>query len=176
MTDSTTSSSPKRVDRPAIPAEYGVKRAKEWVDWSHVEERLAADRVYWVATVGPSGRPRVRPVDGLYVDRRLWIGGSPKTRWVQDIAANPNVSVHLGSTDDVIIVEGRAEMLRGIDPETAERLASASAAKFGYGMAAEDYQRGAIAVRPRKVIAWTDFMKNPTRFRLAPQDDDGGAG
>ena len=162
-----TSTNGLRVDRPAIPAEYGVKRAKEWVEWSHVEERLTADRVYWVVTVGPGSRPRVRPVDGLYVDGRIWIGGSPKARWVQDIAANPSVSVHLGSIDDVVIVEGEAEMLTSVDPETAERLASASAAKFGYGMKAEDYEKGgAIAVRPRKVVAWTDFMKNPTRFTL----------
>ena len=25
---------------------------------------------------------------------------------------------------------------------------------------------GAIAIRPRKVIAWTDISKDPTRFRF----------
>ena len=53
------------VDRPAIPAEYGITKATEFVDWSRVEERLAADRLYWVVTVGRNGRPRVRPIDGL---------------------------------------------------------------------------------------------------------------
>jgi len=156
-----------RVDRPAIPAEYGVGGAKEYVEWAHVEERLAADRVYWIATVGPSGRPRVRPVDGVYVDGTLWVGGSPKTRWVQEIAANPHVAVHLASTDDVVIVEGEAEMLTSLDPETAEQVAAASVAKFPeYGTTADTYVKvGAIAVRPRKVIAWTNFAKDPTRFR-----------
>jgi nitroimidazol reductase NimA-like FMN-containing flavoprotein (pyridoxamine 5'-phosphate oxidase superfamily) len=162
-----TSITSPRVDRPGIPKEYGVGRAKEWVEWAHVEERLTAERVYWVATVGPTGRPRIRPVDGVYVDGTLWVGGSPKARWVQDIAGNPNVAIHLASTDDVVIVEGEAEMLTSVDPETAERVAAASVRKFPeYEMTAETYvKRGGIVVRPRKVVAWTNFMSNPTRFR-----------
>jgi hypothetical protein len=157
-----------RVDRPAIPAEYGVGGATDFVAWSHVEDRLTADRVYWVATVGPSGRPRVRPVDGLYVDGRLWIGGSPTTRWVQELTANRQVTVHLADVDDVVIVEGVAEALSSLEPALAERVAAASVAKFPeYEMTAAVYRtRGAIAVRPRKVIAWTDFTRDPTRFRF----------
>jgi hypothetical protein len=34
-------------------------------------------------------------------------------------------------------------------------------------MTADAYKgRGAIAIRPRTVIAWTDFTKDPTRFRF----------
>jgi nitroimidazol reductase NimA-like FMN-containing flavoprotein (pyridoxamine 5'-phosphate oxidase superfamily) len=156
------------VDRPGIPAEYGVGGAIAYVDWAHVEERLAAERVYWIATSGPDGRPRVRPVDGLYLDRRIYVGGSPETRWVRDIAANPEVTVHLDGVSDVVIWEGTAEILRGATDELAERLAAASNAKFPeYGMTADAYKgRGAIAIRPRTVIAWTDFTKDPTRFRF----------
>ena len=76
-----------RVDRPVIPAEYGIGKATAHVDWSHVEERLASARVYWIATVGEGGRPRVRPVDGMYVDGVIYVGGSPQTRWVQEALA-----------------------------------------------------------------------------------------
>ena len=50
---SAESDSPRspRVDRPEMPAEYGMGKATDHVDWSHVEERLKADRVYWIATV-----------------------------------------------------------------------------------------------------------------------------
>jgi hypothetical protein len=27
--------------------------------------------------------------------------------------------------------------------------------------------RGAIAIRPRKVVTWSDITRNPTRFRFA---------
>ena len=156
------------VERPAIPAEYGASRASSFVEWLHVEERLAADRQYWIGTVGPTGRPSVRPIDGLYVDGRLWIGGSPQTRWVRDLAGNANVSVHLDGLDDVILVEGVAEILDSVEADLAERLAAASAAKFPeYGVTAALYRaRGAIAIRPRTVVSWTDITKDPTRFRF----------
>ena len=55
-----------------------------------------------------------------------------------------------------------------IDDDLAERLAAASNAKFPeYGMTAAFYKtNGAIAVRLRKVIAWTEFTRDPTRFRF----------
>jgi nitroimidazol reductase NimA-like FMN-containing flavoprotein (pyridoxamine 5'-phosphate oxidase superfamily) len=157
-----------RVDRPGIPAEYGVAGATRHVEWGHVEQRLAAARVCWIATVGPGGRPRVRPIDGLYVDGVLYVGGSPRTRWVQEATANPHVTVHLDGVDDIVIVEGDATILTAIDDELARRLADASNAKYPeYSMTPDVYTgRGAIAIRPRKVIAWTDISKDPTRFRF----------
>jgi uncharacterized pyridoxamine 5'-phosphate oxidase family protein len=157
-----------RIDRPGIPAEYGTRKASEFVEWSHVESRLDEDRVYWLATVGPAGRPRVRPIDGVYVDGTVWVGGSPKTRWVQEIATNPHVAIHLDGTDEVIVLEGDAEVLRSVELDQAERLAAASNVKFPeYRMTSDVYvQRGAIAIRPRKVIAWTDLTRDPTRFRF----------
>jgi nitroimidazol reductase NimA-like FMN-containing flavoprotein (pyridoxamine 5'-phosphate oxidase superfamily) len=159
-----------KADRPRIPASYGIsKSSTEYVDWLHVEERLTTERVYWVATSGPGGRARVRPVDGLYLDGVIYVGGSPEARWVRDIAANPHVSVHLDGVDDVVIVEGEAEILPGASKDLAERLAAASRAKFPeYGITADSYTGpGTIAIRPRKVVAWTDFGQNPSRFRFA---------
>ena len=156
-----------RIDRPAIPAEYGTSKASEFVGWSHIEDRLERDKVYWIATVGPSGRPRVRPIDGTYLDGVLYVGGSPETGWVRELATNPSVSVHLDGLDDVIIVEGDAEFMTGMGDALAERLAAVSNAKFPeYGVTppAVYKSRGAIAIRPRKVITWTDIAKDPTRF------------
>ena len=76
MSDRSDTSPAPRVERPDIPAEYGVSRTTERVDWAHVEDRLGAARVYWIATVGAGGRPRVRPVDGMYVDGTLYVGGT----------------------------------------------------------------------------------------------------
>ena len=102
----------------------------------------------------------------MYVDGVLYVGGSPRTRWVQEIAANSHVSVHLDGGRDVVIVEGDAEVLEANSDELADRLAAASNAKYPeYGMTAASFKGpGPIAIRPRKVIAWTDFMKDPTRF------------
>jgi len=157
-----------RIDRPAIPPEYGTSKATEFLAWSHVEERLAADRVYWLATVAPDGRPRVRPVDGLFLDEVLYVGGSPKTRWVRDVTVNPRVAVHLDGVDQVLTLDGDVEVIREMPDDLAERIATASNAKFPeYQMTAAFYMaNGAIAIRPRTVIAWTDITRDPTRFRF----------
>jgi nitroimidazol reductase NimA-like FMN-containing flavoprotein (pyridoxamine 5'-phosphate oxidase superfamily) len=157
-----------QVDRPGIPPSYGTSRATAFVDWDHVEERLAADRVMWLAAVGADGRVRVRPVDALYLDGTIYVGGSGETRWVHDVEANPSVALHLDGTDEVVLIEGDAEVLKRVGADLAERLAAASNAKFPeYRMTADFYERnGAIAIRLRKVIAWTDITRDPTRFRF----------
>jgi hypothetical protein len=56
------SSAPK-VSRPQIPAVYGLpKHNKGLLPWSHVSERMAQARVYWITTVDPGGRPHATPV------------------------------------------------------------------------------------------------------------------
>jgi hypothetical protein len=159
---------PSKVDRPEIPPEYGVGKAKDFVDWDHVERRLDESRVYWVATASPTGQPHVRPIDGLYVDGVIYLGGGMATRWVRDLLENAHVTIHLDGVHDVVIVEGEAELMQGAEDELAQRLADASNAKFGYGMTADSFRvgPGPFAIRPRKVVAWTDFMSNPTRFRF----------
>ena len=76
-------------------------------------------------------------------------------------------STSTGSTTSSL-VDGEAETLRNLDDDLAQRLAAASNAKFPeYGMTAAFYKsNGAIVVHLRKVIAWTDFTRNPTRFRF----------
>jgi len=169
VTAATTHPAPT-VDRPRVPAGYGVPRnTRGLLPWSHVESRLTEARVYWVATTGPEGRPRVRPVDGLYVDGSIYIGGSPETRWIRDLEANPNVAVHLDGGYDVVIVEGVVEHLEGgADPELARQLAAASNAKFPeYGMTPSHYEGpGVRAIRPRLALAWKAFPKDVTRFRF----------
>ena len=157
-------------DRPRFPKEYGVPTSHDaLLPWSHVEKRLAEATVYWIATCTPNGPPRVRPVDGLYLDGVIYVGGSPETGWARDLARDRRVSVHLDGPTDIVIVEGEAELLEhGPGPGMAERLVAASNAKYPqYGMTAADYRGpGPFAIRPSKVLAWTDFAKDPTRFRF----------
>ncbi len=157
-------------DRPAIPREYGVASGTEgMLTWASVEAQLAAAKLFWVATTTADCRPRVRPVDGTWFEGAIYVGGSPETAWVRDLLANPSVSVHLDSTDGVVIVEGVAESGGGgISGEAAERLADLLGERFPYGRPkAEDLAvQGSIAIRPRTVVAWRDFAKDPTRFRF----------
>ncbi len=165
MTDPTPTA-----DRPRIPTEYGIPRStKGLLAWSHLVERLLAATVYWVATCGPGGVPRVRPLDGLWHAGVLYVGGSPKTRWARDLAENPRVAVHLDDGGDAVILEGEAELLEhGVDATLAVTLAELSNAKYPqYGMTPEMYRGpGQFAIRPRLAFGWTSFPRDVTRFRF----------
>lgn len=148
---------------------YGIpKDNKGLLPWSHVSERMAKAMHYWVSTVSPDGRPHATPVDGLWLDGELYFGGDPRTRRNRNLAANPACCIHLESGKDVVILHGVALELREIDRPTAVRLSEESKQKYGYGLTPEQYQKtaGMYAFRPRMVLAWSNFPKDATRWRL----------
>ena len=154
--------------RPQMPKEYGIPKDKKGLlPWSHVSERMDEAKYYWVCTVSPDGRPHATPVDGLWLDDRLYFGGNPQTRRHRNLAANPAVCIHLENGLDVVILHGDARELRDVDRSLAVRLAEASAQKYGYAPKPEDYGKGGVFVfRPRMVLAWKQFPKDATRWRF----------
>lgn len=150
-----------------MPTDYGVpKDSRDLLPWEHVTERMAKAQHYWISSVDPQGRPHATPVDGLWLDDRLYFGGSPQTRRNRNIAANAAVCVHLPDAMDVVILHGDAIELRGTpDMALARRLAEGSKKKYGFGMKAEDYYKGgAFVFTPRVVFAWSSFPKDVTKF------------
>jgi hypothetical protein len=122
---------------------------------------------YWVCTVGSNGRPHVTPVDGLWLEGQLYFSGSPKTQRNRNLEANPAVSVHLDSSDDVVILHGVSH-LQMPHHELAVQLAKASADKYGYGPSPEEYERAGVHVfRPLTVFAWKQFPKDVTRWQFS---------
>ncbi|HYK88202.1 MAG TPA: pyridoxamine 5'-phosphate oxidase family protein [Acidobacteriota bacterium] len=155
--------------RPVMPAEYGVPRdAKGLLPWSHVDERMASASCYWVTTVSPDGHPHATPVDGIWMDNRLYFGGSPKTRRNRNLASSPATCIHLESGKDVVILHGESRELRAPGQVLGKRLAEASKVKYGYGWKPEDYEKtpGMFVFQPRTVLAWKKFPRDATRWRL----------
>ena len=62
-----------------------------------------------------------------------------------------------------VIVEGRAEWLTPT-PADAKRLADANKKKYGYPTSASQYTSGVWGLKPKRVLAWTSFPKDATRF------------
>jgi general stress protein 26 len=157
--------------RPSLPSEYGVPDGTDgMLSWQFVEERLTNAANYWVATVGSSGAPHVRPVDGVWVDGALCFGGSPKTQWVRNLQRDERLSVHLPHDDEVIILEGRAELVtEGGHPHATPSM-QASRAKYPQYYTGEDAPtfRPFWLLRPEKVYAWTlsGFPQNVTRWHF----------
>jgi PPOX class probable F420-dependent enzyme len=152
-----------------MPKGYGVPADDQgMLPWSHLQQRMAQSRHYWVSTIRPDGRPHATPVWGVWLDGVLYIEGGPDTRRGRNIEANPSVAVHLESGEDVVIVEGEAHMDPNPDQALTARLAEAFGDKYAYANYRPDpknWQGGGLyAIRPHVAIAWTKFPRDATRW------------
>src|SRR4029078_12148614 len=90
-----------------MPQGYGVPETEEGLlPWSWATARLEAPLNYWFATPRPDARRPAMPAWAVWLDDSLYFEGSPATRRARNLAENPQVSVHLESADEVVIVEG----------------------------------------------------------------------
>ena len=152
-----------------IPPEGG----KDKLPWVYIQQRMQESKNYWIATATPYGKPSVTPVWGVWLDDRLYFDGSPQTRRGRNIAANPQISVHLESGDEAVMLDGEAVMFKEPpDRSLAERIAAAYKDKYaqaGYSPEPDQWNEGGLfEFVPHKVIAWTNFIKDPTRWILKP--------
>ncbi len=158
-----------KVTRPQLPKGY-VDNPISLVTWEYVVERLTESKNYWLCSVRPDGRPHSVPRWGVFMDGRLFYDGSPETRHAQNIETNPHVSVHLENGDQAIIAEGTCAPAGKPAAELAELLAAAFCAKYaksGYTPAADQWDKGGLYIfTPLKVLAWTVFFEDPTRFEI----------
>lgn len=97
----------------------------------------------------PDGYPNTTLVWGLWVDQAFYFGAGPRTRKERHLAENPYVAVHPESGDDVVILEGVAEVVT--DLGLVERLFPSSAR---YRMGSRDVE-GSYVVRPRVAFVWS---------------------
>ncbi|MBI3172397.1 MAG: pyridoxamine 5'-phosphate oxidase family protein [Chloroflexi bacterium] len=162
-------SNPKAT-RPTLPRGYVDNPISE-VSWEYIEQRLRESINYWLCSVRPDGRPHVIPRWGVYLDGKFYYDGSPETRHARNLEANPNVSLHLESGNDVVIMDGTSRPAGKPAPEFALRLAEAYRAKYaseGYSPEPTQWDEGGLYVfTPRHCLAWTKFFENPTKFVLS---------
>ena len=81
---------------------------------AHVDERLRTEPIIWLATVRPDGRPHLVPVWFFWDGETITIYSEPNNQKLRNLQQNPNVSLALkrpDERDDVVIVEGKAELL-----------------------------------------------------------------
>lgn len=141
-----------RGERPRSPDWVGGGRK---VPWTWVREKLTSERNYWVSSVRQDGRPHARPVWGAFVDDLLYLSIGEAGFRASDDAKE--VTVHVDSARDVVIIEGIAERVTP-DP----RVNDAYNAKYGY----DDASFVNFVVRPSVVFAWRDEdVRTATRFR-----------
>jgi hypothetical protein len=140
--------------------EYGIpKDTKGLLEWSEIVHRFEAAEDYWIGTASPSGRPHSRPTWGVIVDDTIYFGGGPRTRWSRNLAANPYVSVHLESGSEVVIAEGHVDRITDASDPRLTRADDAYEVKYKMRHGPPIW-----VLNPERVIAWTKFPKDATRF------------
>jgi hypothetical protein len=170
-----------RADRPVTQKEYGIPETKKgMLAWSWAVEHLKQAPVYWVSTTQPDGRPHAMPTWGAWLDDAFWFEGGPETKRMKNLALNPAAVVHVERGDDVVIVEGEAERVFDLSDQLSSRLKAGFAkyiATHGYDADPANWANGGIwRLRPRKVLAWSAFPKDATRWRFDSADGDSGVG
>jgi general stress protein 26 len=166
------SQDPARLSEPVVsplsaPAGYAFPQGQEeLLAWAHAEHLLEQARSYWLATTNPDGRPHVTPLWGVWVDGALYFDGHPQTRWGRNLAANPNVSVHLESGSDVVILEGVAEDVT-TDEALGTRITDAWTAKYGR-LTPDPAGSGMFRMRPSVARGWShESLNDGARWRFA---------
>lgn len=118
--------------------------------WEEVEGELLSCEHYWLATTTPGGAPSVRPVWGTWLDDQLMLSvGSTTTG--RNLARNPQVTVHLESALDVVILEGQGRY--ETDPAVLARFCEIYNPKYNWNFTPET-TGSVIAVAPTRILAW----------------------
>lgn len=143
--------SPRRVYAPA-PYKF-PDSASGFLPWSAAREMLERARFYWLATTGPDHRPYLTPLWGVWVDDALYVDGAPTTRWARNLLARPEVAVHVGDGDEVVIVDGVADDFTA-EPGLGGRIIEAWSTKYSHALP-QPVADGVFRVRPRVARAWT---------------------
>jgi len=144
---------PRRV-RPKFPEEWHVPNdPKLWVAWSHANEKLRNEKVYWVSTASSAGKPSATPVWGIWKLNAFYFESDPGSLKARNINGNPRVVVHVQDGLDTVIVRGTAARER--DPNELGRLRRDYGRKYDYLPDFSDAAHHvAFKVTPKVAHAW----------------------
>lgn len=138
------------VPEPEEPLLYGTHLPAVRLPWKWALSRLTGARSYWIATASADGRPHTRPVWGIWFEDAFYF--STGSQAVANLARSPEITVHLESGSEVVIVEGGASLLA--DRSLIERVVADYNAKYEWDMDPDDPPGPLYEVRPRIVFGW----------------------
>ena len=132
-------------------------RRRGFIPWNKIDNWLHAFRSIWVSTTRPDGRPHAVPVWYTWDGRHLYFISGRRLQKSKNLAGQPWTVVHAGDGDDVIILEGPAEIVD--DRAEMERVEADYRAIYvdpGSGAQATIFEPGAdlYRVNVRRIMAW----------------------
>lgn len=157
--------------RPSMPENYGLPPIDDQapaIAFDGLREKIANARGYWLCTVSPAGLPHVMPIWAAVVGDDLLFSIGTESRKERNLRANPILVIHLESTDDVVVIEGRAE--RATNRATLQLYEQAYNAKYGASPDIDDPSGIIFRVIPTKAFTWTedDFLATARKWTFSP--------
>ena len=118
--------------------------------WAWAVERLTSSRNYWIATTRLDDRPHARPVWGVWLDGAFYF--STGSLAAVHLPHRPEITVHLESGNEVVILEGRARIVD--DRVLLVRVVEAYNPKYHWDMDPDELLGPFYEVRPRVAFGW----------------------
>ena len=129
---------------------------------ARIDRMLRSERVVWLSTSTPDGRPHLVPIWFSWDGDSVLIASKPHAKKVANLRANPSVMLAVGEPDDdfdVGMIEGVAELL---EDDAAAVLPTSHLAKYAGQMAAiglsvEEFlatYSQVIRIRPTRFLPW----------------------
>jgi PPOX class probable F420-dependent enzyme len=125
---------------------------------AYIDKRLRENRILWLASVRPDGRPHLVYVFFLWDGKHILIFSEPTSQKIRNVRHNPHVTLGLDETrggEDMVILEGKAELLH--DPAVNPTL-PAYAAKY-----AAELQRVGLTAEAMAAVYSQALLITPTR-------------
>jgi Pyridoxamine 5'-phosphate oxidase len=135
-------------DRPTM---FGGHLEPVLLPWAWAEHRLTVARNYWIATTRLDDRPHTRPVWGVWLDRAFFF--STGSLAAGHLAGRPEITVHLESGSEVVIIEGRARVVD--ERALIVRIVDAYNPKYEWDVDPDNLPGPFYEVRPRVAFGWT---------------------
>lgn len=114
----------------------------------------AAEKIGWLTTVTPSGRPAPKPVWFVLEGDDIVLFSQPGTAKLKHIEANPEVSFHFNSNENggaILVVYGKAHVEEGKASEAPGYLEKYQPSYAGIGFPTADAFDESYSVRIRVV-------------------------
>lgn len=126
--------------------------------------RLERDVDLWIATADPHGAPYLIPLSFDWDGEAIFLATPTASRTARNLAVSPTARLALGHTRDVVLVDGRAELLP-LDAR-APADADAFASRAGFDPRDADAEYVWIRVAPTRIQAWREVEELAARDLL----------
>jgi nitroimidazol reductase NimA-like FMN-containing flavoprotein (pyridoxamine 5'-phosphate oxidase superfamily) len=151
---------------------YGILDAqsgKGLLPWSWAVKRMSEERIYWISTTRPDGRPHAMPVWGVWFGNQFYFSTGEQSRKARNIVEDPRCVVGAEHGMDAVVVEGAAELVA--EEEVRKRFAEIYGKKYEWDM--EGFEEPIYAVRPSVVFGLiSGLTETATRWVFDEEDHE----